>query len=330
MRRFLGILMAVFLMALLAACGGVEDKEGNSLQMGQKYVMTEEGLELVPYLTDLQGTPLEVGNEYVMTPNGLALIPYLKDKDGNRVEIGNEYVMTGQGLKLVVSRGIKGIIQDGEGKPLADVEVAIAGSDYRTTTRTDGSFALPFVEGYVRLNFKVPGLPAWCNIKDVENPSVSRERFPDGWNLDMVKLPCIMMSTGERKNAWATVNGKYVDNGDGTISDLQHGLMWQAEVEKSSLSWNAAEDYAANLSLAGQSDWRLPSPDELKALYESGIACAWNSPTIIQGALSLWSSEHVEDSALVLNVCSGSTRKSSGLDEGPNVKTGVLAVRQLK
>lgn len=330
MRCFFKLLMVMCAATLLLSCGGVEDKEGNSLQVGKQYAMTEDGLALVPHLTDQQGSPLEVGKEYVMTPNGLALIPYLKDKDGNRVEVGNEYVMTGQGLKLVLSRGIKGALVDYAGKPLSGVEVLMAGSDYKRTTAADGSFTFPFIEGYVSFQFNVPGLPEWCGIKPVENPSITRERYPDGWNLGTVKLPCLLTTAKNGQIAWATASGEYVDNGDGTISDLKHGLMWEAEVKKSNVSWNAAEQYASNLNLAGQSDWRLPSPDELEALYEAGIACAWSGPTVIRGALSLWSAEHVEDSALVVNICSGKSRKSSGLDEGPNVNSSVLAVTQLK
>jgi hypothetical protein len=238
--------------------------------------------------------------------------------------------MTGEGLKLVLSRGIKGRLVDHADKPLSDVEVLIAGSEYKKTTSADGSFTFPFIEGYVRFQFNVPGLPEWCSVNQVDNPSVSRERYPDGWNLGTVKLPCILTTTAEGKNVWATASREYVDNGDGTVSDLKHGLMWEAEVKKSNVSWNAAEEYASNLTLSGKTEWRLPSPAELESLHEAGIACTWSGPAVIRGALSLWSAEHVEDSALVFNVCSGKSRKSSGLDEGPHVNAGVLAVTQLK
>jgi len=238
--------------------------------------------------------------------------------------------MTGDGLKLVLSRGIKGALVDYAGKPLSGVEVLIAGSDCKKTTAADGSFTFPFIEGYVSFQFNVPGLPEWCSIEKVDNPSVTRERYPGGWNLGTVKLPCTLATSGSGKPAWATASGEYVDNGDGTISDLKNGLMWEAEVKKSNVSWSAAEEYASNLTLGGRSDWRLPSPAELEALYEAGIACAWSGPAVIRGALSLWTAEHVEDSALVFNTCSGKSRKSSGLDEGPHVNSGALAVTQLR
>jgi hypothetical protein len=331
MRCVVRLMVVFFASGLLLACGGAEEKDGLSLQVGQLYRMTEKGLEPVPHLTDKAGAPLVSGQEYLMTPQGLEPIPYLKDKEGNRVDIGNEYVMTGQGLKLVLSRGIKGALLDSAGKPLPDVEVVVLDSDYKATTRADGSFTLPFIEGYVRLAFKAADLPQWCSIKEIENPSVSRETHPNGWDIGIIRLPCIQMAKTNSRTAWATASGEYVDNGDGTVSDLKHGLIWEAAVGQHRMSWNSAEQYAANLELAGHSDWRLPSPEELKVLYEAGIACPWNGPTLVTGALSLWSSQQLEGpSALVFNICSGKSRQSGSLDEGPNVNPDVLAVRSIK
>lgn len=330
MRNFVKLSLLLLAGALLFACGGTEDNAGNSLQVGTQYLMTEQGLQQVPQLADKQGNALVVGNEYAMTPGGLEVIPYLADREGERVEVGNEYVMTGQGLKLVLSRGIKGIIQDGAGNPLSGVEVAVTDPEFGALTGADGSFRLPFIEGYVRLAFKVAGLPAWCTIDAVENIVVTRERYPDGWNLGAMRLPCILVGIEGDKRAWATTNGQYVDSGDGTVSDIKNGLMWEAEVKHHGVSWDAAKEYADGLTLAGYSDWRMPTTDELKTLYDGGIACMWADPALIEGALSLWSSEHVEDSALVFNVCMGRSRNSSGFDEGPNVNPGFLAVRQIK
>jgi len=324
--RSLVVLIAI---SLLPACGGIEDKDGNSLQVGQQYRMTDDGLERVPHLVDKSGSPLVMGKEYAMTNQGLELVTYLKDKNGNRVEVGNEYVMTGDGLRLTVSRGIKGTIQDHSGKALPDVEVIVGGTDYKTSTKQDGSFTLPFIEGYVRLDFKIPGLPEWCSLEAMENPLISRERFPDGWDTGVIKLPCSFVESKGDKSVWTSANGSFVDNGDGTFSDVKNGLMWEGEVKTRRVSWNSADEYAAGLDLAGYSDWRLPTPEELEALHEAGTACVLIEPTMIKGALSLWTSEHVDDSALVYDICSGNTRKSRGLDEGMNVNASALAVRSL-
>ena len=59
-----------------------------------------------------------------------------------------------------------------------------------------------------------------------------------------------------------------VDNGDGTITDLATGLMWQKGDSGDTLNWVEALDYAENLSLAGYDDWRLPNAKELQSIVD--------------------------------------------------------------
>lgn len=56
------------------------------------------------------------------------------------------------------------------------------------------------------------------------------------------------------------------DNGDGTISDLNTGLMWQKSPSTTRRSWSEANTYCNNLTLAGKSDWRMPNIKELLSI----------------------------------------------------------------
>lgn len=56
---------------------------------------------------------------------------------------------------------------------------------------------------------------------------------------------------------------KYKDNGDGTITDLVTGLIWQKVPPKMDLTWEEAKKYCDTLTLGGYDDWRLPSAKEL-------------------------------------------------------------------
>lgn len=58
------------------------------------------------------------------------------------------------------------------------------------------------------------------------------------------------------------------DNGDGTISDLNTGLMWQKVPSSSGFTWEEAMDYCDSLELAGYDDWRSPSLKELFSLSD--------------------------------------------------------------
>ena len=57
----------------------------------------------------------------------------------------------------------------------------------------------------------------------------------------------------------------YRDNGDGTVSDLVTGLMWQQD-PGIKMSYDQAVAGAASFDLAGYHDWRLPNIKELYSL----------------------------------------------------------------
>ncbi len=58
---------------------------------------------------------------------------------------------------------------------------------------------------------------------------------------------------------------QYRDNGDGTVSDLTTGLMWQSDPGKK-ITLKQAAAGAAKCRLAGHRDWRLPTIKELYSL----------------------------------------------------------------
>jgi hypothetical protein len=59
-----------------------------------------------------------------------------------------------------------------------------------------------------------------------------------------------------------TINSpSYTDNGDGTITDIITGLMWQ-KYDGGEMTIENASTYCDNLTLANYTNWRLPSPME--------------------------------------------------------------------
>lgn len=69
----------------------------------------------------------------------------------------------------------------------------------------------------------------------------------------------------------------FVDNGDGTISDLATGLMWMTadsgyfgvgDAGDGTLNWEQALAWAERLNFAGYSDWKVPSAKELQSIVD--------------------------------------------------------------
>jgi hypothetical protein len=58
----------------------------------------------------------------------------------------------------------------------------------------------------------------------------------------------------------------YRDNGDGTVTDLNTGLMWQQGLPAGKYPYSDCVAYADSCILAGYSDWRLPTIKELFSL----------------------------------------------------------------
>ncbi len=66
--------------------------------------------------------------------------------------------------------------------------------------------------------------------------------------------------------------GRYVDNGDGILSDQTTGLMWQKADDGVERNFADSILYAENLTLGGCSDWRLPTIDELQTLLDKSYS----------------------------------------------------------
>ena len=66
----------------------------------------------------------------------------------------------------------------------------------------------------------------------------------------------------------SSVVGRFVANGDGTVTDNCTGLMWQKDTAPGTYTWQSALNYCENLKLAGHTDWRLPNLRELQSLAD--------------------------------------------------------------
>jgi len=86
--------------------------------------------------------------------------------------------------------------------------------------------------------------------KEIEKPTVSDEYYG-------------------QDAQYTGITPAYQDNGDGTITDLNTGLMWQKTPDYKKHNFYDAFDYVDQLKIGGHTDWRLPTIKELYSLINS-------------------------------------------------------------
>ena len=83
------------------------------------------------------------------------------------------------------------------------------------------------------------------------------------------------------------VQPDYQDNGDGTVTDLNTGLMWQQNLMDDKFTYDQAHAAADTVTLAGYNDWRLPTIKELYSLIDfrgvTGTSASTSTPFIDTG-----------------------------------------------
>jgi hypothetical protein len=80
----------------------------------------------------------------------------------------------------------------------------------------------------------------------------------------------IYLIAGMILTANVAIAGDYQDNGNGTITDVKSGLIWQ-KGEQGKMRWEVARRHCAMMKLAGFNDWRMPSKKELLTLVERNM-----------------------------------------------------------
>ncbi len=119
-------------------------------------------------------------------------------------------------------------------------------------------------------------------------------------------------------SAWA--QNRFIDNGDGTVTDRISGLMWAKTDNQYDITWKQAQQWLRTkfpATLTRKYDnWRLPTIKELVTLHEEGTefdayqtACGFAVtivPQIQPSCTIIWSSETAMGAPLAFNFYIGS------------------------
>jgi hypothetical protein len=66
-------------------------------------------------------------------------------------------------------------------------------------------------------------------------------------------------------------DSRFVAYSNGTVMDTDTGLMWAAQDNGGSITWEEAKRYCRDYRGGGYTDWRMPTLNELTALYNPKI-----------------------------------------------------------
>ena len=122
----------------------------------------------------------------------------------------------------------------------------------------------------------------------------------------------ILSLTEEKPELKPSNDPRFKDNNDGTVTDLQEGLMWKKiDLYQEKKIWSSWEDSQKLIesfnkeAYAKYSDWRLPTRKELKSLYEEDKNIPWKyywtenvihiDPIFGYSHCCFWSSELYKD-----------------------------------
>ena len=101
-------------------------------------------------------------------------------------------------------------------------------------------------------------------------------------NSDEIFGGQILSMTEEKPPLAPSNDPRFKDNDDGTVTDLQEGLMWKKidlyQEKKIWSSWEESQKLIESFNkeaYASYSDWRLPTRKELKSLYEEDKNIPW-------------------------------------------------------
>ena len=128
----------------------------------------------------------------------------------------------------------------------------------------------------------------------------------------------------------AMPSDRFVNHGDGTVTDTKTGLMWAAKDNESPINWKDARSYCQNYNGGGHTDWRMPTLAELASLYDPGVKSKRGyhvTKLIDTSAQSLWVSDTRGFEAARFNFTHGQVYWLRQAYSGP---TRVLPVRSVK
>ena len=196
--------------------------------------------------------------------------------------------------------GLVGITRDGTvSKSYWDIEAAGIG----TSHGSDSSYGKTTAEMKRSTTFSDWNfVTTWDTVEDITYPWLHSIQRPDTITFTMRDGIIGTIATGSTISLQAGDDGyyqygrphSYTDNGDGTVTDNNTGLMWVKDPRAAGVgdvyTWSQGLSTCDHLEYAGHSDWRLPTACELETLRDAGRFRPAIGSVFVCEATEYWSS----------------------------------------
>lgn len=141
----------------------------------------------------------------------------------------------------------------------------------------------------------------WSSTKQYNDASKIWVTNAGGGIGNHLKTECISAGGSKRFyvravrniNQPITLSSRFIDNKNGTITDLSTNLTWIKTPTSQTYTWEEALNYAENLSFGSSDEWRLPNIKELESIrndFTSNPAVDQSIFQIPSTTKKLWSS----------------------------------------
>ena len=137
----------------------------------------------------------------------------------------------------------------------------------------------------------------------------------------MAILLCASVCAAMGQDSAANADAKAIWKDDAT------GLTWTAKDSDTPLSPNQASDYCSRLRSGGNSDWRVPTVDELEGIYDSKLSKQYKAKGPIELSDSCVLSSSTNNSGEVWTFCFSFGGRNLGGGTGCGTTGRVLCAR---
>jgi hypothetical protein len=114
----------------------------------------------------------------------------------------------------------------------------------------------------------------WKTIENSANPADFQtylNQYPNGAFAALAQRHLDEANEQARQQQLRMKAEQQRESAEMTRTDPATSLTWTLKDNGSDVNWQQATDYCKNLPLAGYSDWRLPTSDELEAIYDKTL-----------------------------------------------------------